>query len=82
MEEQAFIHQKYVTELVPGQFLAQTREALIEIVNRMKERDAIDALILGGTELSLLFADASGFSVRLLDAAALHAAAIVTEMLN
>jgi len=81
-EEQAFIHRRYVTELVPGRFLPSTRDALVDIVRRMEKRDRIEALILGGTELSLLFANPNDVPVPLLDAAGLHAAAIVTEMLT
>jgi aspartate/glutamate racemase len=48
----------------------------------MVKRHGIDAVILGGTELSLLFANADDLPVELLDAAALHAAAIVQQMLH
>jgi aspartate racemase len=81
-EEQAVIHNRYVNELVRGQFLPATRDELTEVVRRMVRRDGIDALILGGTELSLLFANADDLPVPLLDAAAIHAAAIVQQMLH
>lgn len=46
-EEQDFIHDKYMNELVRGTFLEDTRAKLEAIVAAMKERDAIDGLILG-----------------------------------
>jgi aspartate racemase len=82
LEEQTFIHDRYVKELVAGEFLPATRDALMRVIGRMAERDKIDGVILGGTELSLLFAKSSGVPVPLLDAAALHAEAIVKEMLT
>src|SRR6266699_5888089 len=51
-EEQEFIHEKYMGELFVGAILEETRAALIGIVETMKQRNHIDGLILGGTELS------------------------------
>ena len=52
--EQEFIHEKYMNELLKNIFLPETREALLAIVDRMKNRNGIEALILGGTELPLI----------------------------
>jgi aspartate/glutamate racemase len=38
-------------------FLLRTREWLLRIVERLKERNAIDGVIPGGTELPLLLRD-------------------------
>jgi aspartate racemase len=56
-DEQAYIHEKYLGELVNGIFLPETRERLLKIVDRLREREAIDGLILGGTELPLILSD-------------------------
>ncbi len=53
-EEQEYIHNKYMNELVQGIFLAETRERLLEIVDRLKEQQDIQGLVLGGTELPLI----------------------------
>ena len=41
-ESQAYVHDKYMNELVHGTILAETRVQLLEIIGDMKERDAID----------------------------------------
>ena len=58
-EEQDYIHDKYLNELIPGKFLPQTRERLLAIAARMRDEDGIQALILGGTELPLILTDNS-----------------------
>src|SRR5277367_3518051 len=56
--EQAIIHGIYMNELLKNVFSPETRERLLAIVDRIKDRDHIDGLILGGTELPLLLRDA------------------------
>jgi len=80
--ERAFIHEKYMNELLPGIFAAQTRERMIEIVKAMKARDEIDGLILGGTELPLLLRDAEVAGVPFLDTTRIHVDAIVDALLS
>lgn len=78
--EQEVVHGKYMDELVNGIFQPETRERLIGIVSAMRERDEIEGLILGGTELPLLFrSDAEG-GVPFLDTTALHVEEIVSRM--
>src|SRR5438128_11104758 len=52
--DQAYIHDKYFKELVPGKFLPETRAGLLAIVDRMKANSDIKGLILAGTELPLI----------------------------
>jgi aspartate racemase len=75
--ERAYIHDKYMGELVKGIFPAETREHLLAIIDRMKQRDGIDAVILGGTELPLILRDATASGIPLLDTTQIHAKAIV-----
>ena len=56
-EEQAYIHDKYMSELVNGVFLAETRARMLAIADRLHEEEGIQGLILGGTELPLLLRD-------------------------
>jgi aspartate racemase len=76
-EEQDYIHDKYINELIPGQFLPQTREGLLAIAARMKQQDGIQALILGGTELPLILTDNSSLGIPFLDTTQIHVRAIL-----
>jgi len=80
-EEQDVVHEKYMSELVNGRFLPETRALLESIIDRMKCDHAIDALLLAGTELPLLLRGEEHNGVRLLDTGRIHAAAAVVEML-
>jgi aspartate racemase len=79
-DEQALIHDKYVTELIPGDIRPSTRDALTAIIQRMIAADGVEGVILGGTELpSILKGDNIG-GVPLFDTTAIHVRAIVNEM--
>lgn len=80
--ERDYIHDKYMSELVNGRLLPETRERLLSIVDRMKERDGIDGLILGGTELPLILTDAYHNGIPLLDTTRIHVERIVAELLS
>jgi aspartate racemase len=82
--EQDYIHDKYMNELVKGIFLAETRQRLLEIVENLKERERIQGLILGGTELPLILRDAEvkDAGISFLDTTRIHVKAIVAELLS
>jgi aspartate racemase len=80
--DQAFIHHIYFNELVKGIVLPETRERLGTIVDRLKEREGIQGLILGGTELSLILRDPMVRGIPVLDTTKIHAKAIVAEALS
>ena len=75
--EQGFIHDKYMTELVKGLLVPDTRERLLAIVAAMTARDGVEAVILGGTELPLILRDPAASGIPLLDTTVIHAKAIV-----
>lgn len=79
--EQAYIHEKYVGELLANTFLPETRDKLLEIIQRMKEQEQIQAVILGGTELPLLLRDDTACGIPLLDTTQIHVQAVVAELL-
>lgn len=81
-QERAYIHDKYMGELVPGQFLAETRESFVAIARRLSESAGIEGLVLGGTELPLLLRDGSVAGVPVLDTAQIHVEAIVDALLR
>lgn len=80
-DEQAYVHDKYMGELVNGIFLAQTRERLLEIVDRLKQREGIEGVILGGTELPLILRDAASGGIPFLDTTQIHVRNAVAQML-
>jgi len=80
--DQNYIHDKYMNELVPGKFLAETRAGLLAIVDRMKEKTEIDGVILAGTELPLILRDAEHKGIPFLDTTRIHCQAAVAEMLS
>jgi aspartate racemase len=81
-EDQTYIHDKYLNELVSGKFLPSTRAGLLAIVDRMKANSNIDGVILAGTELPLILPDSEHNGIPLLDTTEIHCEAAVTEMLS
>jgi aspartate racemase len=81
-EAQVYIHDKYMSELVTGNFLPETRGVLLAIVEGMKAQYGIEGLILGGTELPLILRADDHAGVQLLDTTKLHAEAIVSRLLS
>jgi len=71
-----YVHDKYVGELVEGRFLDSTREGLVGVMQRMRDRDAIDGVILGGTELPLILRGVP-FGLPLLDTTRIHVDAAI-----
>ena len=75
------VNDRYFGELVHGTFRAETRTEIASVVSRMVARDAIEAVILGGTELPLLFRDAEELDLPALDTTAIHVDAAVDWLL-
>ena len=75
------IHSKYMGELVKGVFLPETRERLLAIARRMKQREKIEGLILGGTELPLILKDPEIDGMPVLDTTRIHVEAAVSAIL-
>src|SRR5437660_10347204 len=90
--DQDYIHEKYMNELVPGKFLPETRAGLLAIVDRMQAKSdppsqsygeaGIDGVILAGTELPLILRDPDHNGIPFLNTTKIHVAAAVTEMLS
>ncbi len=80
-EEQAFIHEKYLGELLKDKFLPETRTALLEIADAMKARHGIEGLILGGTELPLVLRHEQHNGIQMLDTTRIHVDRLIIEML-
>ena len=78
--DRSWVHERYVGELLRGEFRGETREQFIAIVGRLRDEARIDGVILGGTELPLLLPAAVIAEVPALDTTALHVAAIIKRL--
>jgi aspartate racemase len=78
--ELTWVHQRYVGELLKGDFRDETRRELVELVGRLREQEQIDGVVLGGTELPLLLRASTIGDLPALDTTALHVAALVARL--
>lgn len=81
-EEQSYIHDKYMNELFFNLILPETRARLLEIAQAMKEREGVDGLILGGTELSLILREPTAAGLPVLDTTQIHVDAAIEWLLQ
>jgi aspartate racemase len=81
-DEQAYIHDKYINELLKNIFLPETRERLLLIVDQLRARENIEGLILGGTELPLILNDVQDREIPFLDTTRIHVNAAVARLLS
>ncbi len=80
-DEQGYIHDKYMNELLKNSFLPETRTQILDIVEGLINRDSFEAVVLGGTELPLLLRTEKHNGVPLLDTARIHSYALVDQLL-
>ncbi|MDP9190339.1 MAG: amino acid racemase [Acidobacteriota bacterium] len=80
-EEQDYIHDKYMTELLKGNFADGTRQQFERIIARLRDDEGIDGVILAGTELPLLLRHSAIDGVAMLDTTRLHVDAIIDTLL-
>ncbi|MGH7629729.1 MAG: aspartate/glutamate racemase family protein [Gemmatimonadales bacterium] len=79
-EDLAYVHEKYMQELVPGEFRPDTLGEFLAIIDRLKQ-DGVEGVLLAGTELPLLLRDTTNASVPLLDTTRIHVRRAVAELL-
>ena len=79
-EERTWIHDRYVGQLLKGEFLDETRKGVTRVIKRLRDEEKIDGVILGGTELTLLLSAPTVADIPALDTTALHVAAIVKRL--
>jgi aspartate racemase len=82
LDEQDYIHDIYMNELVSGVVLSKTPERLLKIADRMKEQQNIEGVILGGTELTLILSDAQYNGIPFLNTTQIHVNRVVDELLS
>jgi aspartate racemase len=81
-EDVSWVHERYIVELLKGDFRDGTRQGFVTLVERMRRDAGVDGVILGGTELPLLLESAEVAGVPVLDTTALHVTAIVRRLLD
>jgi len=79
-QEQAWVHEKYIGELLKGDFRDDTRTRFVALITGLRDEDDVEALILGGTELPLLLKSDTIADLPVLDTTELHVAAIVNRL--
>lgn len=80
-EEMRFIENKIETELEYGRAIPLTRKQVFKIVERMKNEDHIQAIVVGCTELPLLFTDAQS-PVEAIDVMTIHIDALIRMIME
>jgi aspartate racemase len=80
-EDQNYIHEKYMTELLFNNIKQTTKKQLIQIVKKIKENNYIEGLILGGTELPLILSQDDFNDIVLYDTLKIHTESIVERMI-
>ena len=80
--DQDFIHDKYMNELLLGKFLPETKAGLLAVVDRLRAKTQLDAVILAGTELPLILRDPAHNGIPFLNTTVIHCEAAVNEMFS
>lgn len=79
-DDRTWVHDKYVGELLKGNFQDATREQFVALIGRLRDAHQLDGIILGGTELPLLLKSPVIAGIPVLDTTELHVAAIVKRL--
>ncbi len=80
--EEDTVHEIYYGELIGGVIRDESRDRIVEVIASMRDRDGIDALLLGGTELALILTESSYAGVPILNTAQIHVEAAVDWLLE
>ena len=80
--DQERIQAIYFGELVRDEFRPESRAELLRIASRLRDERAVEAIILGGTELPLLLTDPEHDGPAFIDSGRLHAEAAVARILQ
>lgn len=78
--DRIWLHDRYIGELLNGDFRDATRDGVLRLIRELHERHAIEALVLGGTELPLLLRGEMATALPTLDTTELHVRAIVRRL--
>jgi aspartate racemase len=78
--DRSWLHERYLGELLIGDFRQQTRTGIEQIVERLCKDQRIEAIVLAGTELPLLLQSSTIANLPILDTTELHVRAIVARL--
>lgn len=78
--EMRWIHERYIGQMLRGDFREETRDGVIGIIQRLRDDERIDGVILGGTELTILLSAQVIAGIPALDTTQLHVSAIVKRL--
>ena len=78
--ERDYIHDKYINELLKDFFLPATGSRILSIIDSLRERAGVEAVILAGTELPLLVRDESHNGIPLLDTTRIHVDTLLDQL--
>jgi len=79
--DQDYIHSKIMTELVNGCIVEETKQELSRIARMMADKQGIEALILGCTELPLILSE-EAVGIPILDTTRIHTEAALNFSLS
>ena len=80
--EQAVIHKIYIGELLKNQFLPESCNAILSIIERLRAEERVEAILLAGTELPLLLRGAGPEDIPFLDTTVIHVGAAVEAIVK
>jgi len=81
-DDRSYVHDKYLNELVLGNFLAETREGILAVIGRLRDQHGIEGMVLAGTELPLLLRNSSSAGIPFLNTTQIHVQAAVERLLE
>ncbi len=79
-KDQDYIHDKYMLELVKGIIRDETKNRLLDIISRFREKHEIKGIILGGTELPLILKESDITDIVLIDTTRIHVESILKRL--
>ncbi len=82
IEQQNYVHEKYMSELVYNRILPETKKELIKIIYELKTIESIEAIVLGGTELPLILSQADFRDLKIFDTTMIHVESIVSKIIE
>jgi aspartate racemase len=80
--ELTVVHDIYLGELVEGLILDASRARIVEVIRSMRDRDRIDGVVLGGTELALTLTAPTYVDVPVLDTARIHVETAIERLVG
>jgi aspartate racemase len=81
-DDQNYVHEKYMGELVFNQIKPETKKRLIEVVTEMEADEGIEGIVLGGTELPLILGQEDFDRIMVLNTTLIHVNAILEKMMQ